>query len=358
MDCVNQDIYTSEARFVFDVINLPIRDALVCDNFAIKPLLDYEEAVALLSEPDATDEITATGFYTVPIEVLQVGDEAPPAGRMYAEFSKRAEVLDLLLSFANRNRIQVVNAVLEVKKGSSDWQRVGGHPVYPLYPGISHRSAWYRDDKELQGFIQRSYGRMVDEFEEYRGGEERNGLRLSLLALRGGREGDIGEMLYLKTWIALEILVGRSLFAESILSGSRFRRLQSDLKSFIYSWFSKAASEQELSEVEREAIDLIVRKIPELNRRAIADSGHRFLSNLFENYPEQTVTLDDVQNFVRVRNEITHTGVGPNRNAESYGFDVGSEHFMLLRLVERAVLAILGEHPLLMKFEWKGRNEP
>jgi hypothetical protein len=114
----------------------------------------------------------------------------------------------------------------------------------------------------------------------------------------------------------------------------------------------RTVTDGHISEDER---DLIVDKIAELNRPASRRQAGEFLSSVFENYPAQIVSDEDLTNFIRIRNEITHSGVMSHRDLQGreYSDAVHAEHMRLKSLMERVFLAMLGQRPNLMKFSWE-----
>ncbi len=62
---------------------------------------------------------------------------------------------------------------------------------------------------------------------------------------------------------------------------------------------------------------LISQKIPELNRPSMKAMAMDFFEAIFASYPARSVSIEDLSEFLRIRNEITHLRT-PKINNEEY----------------------------------------
>jgi hypothetical protein len=317
------------ARIKFDVINLPVRRELHCGPFVLSPVEHIDEAIEALKGFDSEPVVTAVGTFPV--------GEVVSLDNVYAPFWAPAGALECLLSFAQRCHIQFIRPTVEVEVGGR-WESGGWHS-WMLRAGRATGVSWYVTVDELQGFLERSYPKVLDpEFGEAKGMR----LAFAFYALTHG--DDALEVCYLKTWIALEILYSRGTRG-LILSRRAFDRITKRVKESL----KACVDEGLLGDDDRAAIQ---RKLPELNRFSTADLVTRFLQDLFTDYPAQDVTEKEIQRFIQLRNEITHTG-SVARLTEDYMGELHAERMRLKALLERVLLAMLGERPNLMQFSWR-----
>ena len=95
-------------------------------------------------------------------------------------------------------------------------------------------------------------------------------------------------------------------------------------------------------------------KVSELNRMSARRQAAQMFASIFEDYPAQRVSEEDLKRFVTIRNDITHRGVADVPWSElAYEQELHIQHMRLKSLLERAFLALLGERPNLMEFGWE-----
>lgn len=272
---------------------------------------------------------------------------------MSEEFRFRAEVLELLLSFACRRHVQIRFPGLYLQR-DGDWvlhAEGGGWD----FPGATEGVGWYYGEEELAAFLAHAYPRMVDQFDELRGGKQRTGLRLALRLLDTAR-GDLPlELQYLHTAMAFEVLVNASRYSVPIFPEDQFPTIKQAISAALRTLPEEVRpSDEQLKSIEKQ--------FPNLNRLSLMDRAFDFLTATLKPYPKQEVTRSDLRCFIDIRNAITHSGsmrdAGKTCKAsrelkEDYGLHLHTEYMRLKSLLERVVLAMLEYNCRLLDFPWQ-----
>ena len=138
-----------------------------------------------------------------------------------------------------------------------------------------------------------------------------------------------GEVGFLLTWVALEVLANtyaNKIEISSILTPSNFKKVEKAVKETL-----KGLNAQILSEEKR---DLVIQKLPELNRL----STRTKIQGLRGHYGWDFITDSMVDECIKLRNYIMHSG--------NYGhFDrtlIGDLFFRMATAVQLALIDILG----------------
>jgi hypothetical protein len=329
---VTGDSTVQPLRIAFDIVNVPLQRPLAIDAFLLTPVDGVADVLGRLRNFAAESEITATGVFALP--------PVTSMDRAYEPFWRPARVLTLLLSFANRCHIQVVRPTLEAQI-DGQWVRQGWHANL-FREGKAGAVGWYVGQPELEGFLERAYPKLIDPVFA-----EATGLRLALEFVDQARCEVVGEMQYLKTWIALEILYGHAQEGRAqIISANRFEKIRRALRQSLADLGTAGRLQDDELAAMRE-------KLPELNRPSAQRQLLAFCERVFMEYPAQDLNEAEAQRFIRIRNEITHGGVMPSTGGDGYARALSHEHGRLRALVERVVLAMLGEQPNLMEFSWR-----
>lgn len=364
------------ARFFFQVMNLPLDRPLTLDRLHLTPLEDPDNLAQALQVTDATHVLTASGHYDVsqrvPSHIEHRNEFARDAD---AEFTRAADALTILTSFATRRSVQVPKATLyaEMSEGEepadptfvveSDgvrWHYMGGNSLRGVFPGRASGHPWYFTQDELEEFLARNYDRLrlpadppSDE------SPDGTGLRLAMHHLNAARADDWVEWQFLKAWTGLEALIARSPQSRKRLPLSEDRPNEhfEPVREAVKETISTLPGDVRPSRKSREAMFL---KISELNREALLPSAMRFFKETFRSYEHQAVSQDELRKFISIRNSITHTGImdlDALRFPVGFPFDYGSvlpsKQSELESLVEKIVLALLGEHPHTMNVPWQ-----
>ncbi|HZU12259.1 MAG TPA: hypothetical protein VFB58_05425 [Chloroflexota bacterium] len=358
------------ARFFFDVTNLPLERDLASHGFVISALPDPKGLAKSLAETDATHVTTGHGHYDLSIEAPGPGEDVNPFIRAAdTQFGRAADALTILLSFASRRSVQFLDPHLYVEVSDDEppvpphlvvesdavvWRYFGGTSLRGVFPGRAYGHPWYFTQDELEGFLDRNFDRLLRESDES-SADESAGLRLAMHHLNASRVDDWLEWKFEKAWTALEGLIGRSPESRKRLPlpQEQFRKVREKIKEAI----NTLPDEIRPGRSERDAMSA---KIGELNREAIIPSAMRFFKRVFAEHEYQEVTEADLRTFLAIRNSITHTGIMdldalklPVGFPYDYGTVLPHEHERLDSLVERVVLALLGERPHLMDVPWQ-----
>lgn len=239
-------------------------------------------------------------------------------------------VMERLLTFAHRCHIQIVHPTYEVQT-ETGWRPRGGHS-YLFQDGRARGVSWYIYHEALEQFLDRSFPKMMDP-----GFRESTALMLSLAFYDQIFSDRITELQYLKTWLALEILISRGVKNTTVLPTTRFNPVRDRINAAL----SSARDAGLLSEDEE---GLFMRKVGNLNELNLARKGEAFFTRVFASYNAQDVTLEEFSRFVSIRNHISHTGT-MRANYDNYAQVLHHEFVRLKALLERVVLALLGGTP-------------
>lgn len=336
------DFMQGRAEYRFSLLNLTLNAEFSCGPFTITPLED-NEGLMDRDGPRGDDNVrSGRGKYDIDGTAPDNGAYNAWANQAYDEFARRAEVIDLLLSFAQRRHVQIFEPHIYVQK-NGEWQFRGGGRLYPVYRGSFRGLPWYLREADLIAFMQHSYRRMTDELDEVQGGEQSLGLRLALRLLDAARmtEMEALEVQYLKLWMAFEILVNAATSGGRIVDTTSFSTVKKEVQAAIRPILKKHG-------LTKDQRDAIYTKLGELNRRSAGERAHLFLMDKFAPYPIQQVRESDVARWVDIRNAITHRGIMQIHDPDSeygrtrdYAQTLGHEYFRLKSVLERVIWALL-----------------
>jgi hypothetical protein len=322
---------SGRTRFAFGVMNLALQRDIRCGRFVLTPIPSRQEELSRRTSLDSEPVVSAIGTLTLPVSV-----DADAAWE-YVDGQPVNEIM-LLLSFAQRRYVDIVNPELQVLRDGT-WQFWATRFHIPL-PGNPQGVSWLFGHDELQAFVDRCLPLVA---EADRGGSQ--GLRVALQLYRTNFRDDYVEMHYLKTWMALEVLYARHEAGGLIVDPARFKGVERGIKMALKALQSQGM----LIDEERR---LMQEKVAELNRLAARRQALRFFANVFAQYPAQRVTDDDLKTFIEIRNHITHAGVMASPIEGGYGTTLNHQHGRLRSLLERVLLALLGQEANLMAFSW------
>lgn len=294
------------------------------------------------------------GWFDLP-EQAPSGDAYHAFARSaFHAFARHAEVLDLLLSFAHRRHVQIRDPAIYVLE-NEQWIYRGGGALYADFAGRSDGGAWYHGDAELRAFLAHAYSRMIDDFDEVRGGTEKTGLRLALRLLDSSR-GDISaELSFLEAAIALDVLVNASQYSRTILEKHQFDAVHETLTAAL----TQLPGELNLT---AEQVKAVTKQIPGLNYANFIDRAEPFLQTVLYGHSQQSVRRKDLRCFIEIRNAITHYGSMkdaaencgvPKEMKGDYAYVLLSQYQRLVSLLERVVLALLTVETDLMTIPWQ-----
>lgn len=320
-----------QSRFVFGVLNLPLRQDLICGPFKLSPIPRGQEALKEMSSLDTESIWSADGVLPLPESI----DMSNPWD--YID-QQPLVAMTLLLSFAERRFVEIVEPQVE-KLVDGQWQASNYRSHLPL-TGNPKGASWHNGHDHLQEFMNRCMPILSDQEQG-----QKQGLQLALQFYRTNFRPDFLEMQYLKTWMALEILYSRHLTSASIMERSRFKRVTKAIRLTL----KDCKEDMFLKEHERL---LMQDKLSEINRLSARRQGLRFFEGIFKEYPAQIVTEEDMRTFVNIRNDITHRGVMCDEGDQEYANRLHEQHRRLMRLLERTFLALMGQDANLMTFSW------
>jgi hypothetical protein len=324
-------LHSSEStRIRFGVINLPIRRALRCGPFLLEPIEDIKEALERLKAFEPGPEITAVGTFA-----LQNVDSLDKA---WNQFWQPVGALELLLTFAHRCHIQIVEPVIEVRTDIG-WNETGWH-IYWIRHGSAKASPWYITQSELEEFLARSYPKLLEP-----GISDEQGLRLALTFYGQIFADIVAEVQFLNTWLAFEILYSANIERTKLLSKKIFAAVRRRIDSVLNDGLADGLLQQS-------QLDALKSKISALNQTGVTQQVHKFLQKTFASYPAQEVTSEELARFYQIRNEIMHGG-SMRTYEKDYVQELHEEQMRLKALLERIVLGMLGERPNLMEFSWR-----
>lgn len=335
------------ARCFFWIDGLSLRREFTCGQFTLLPS-------ALLPALGSHLAPSTVGWYDL--------SEKAPTGDAYDEFAKRAfdgfaahaEILDLLLSFANRRHVQVKDPGIYVCE-DGQWVYRGGGGLYPDFHGAADGTPWYHGEGELCAFLLHAYPRMIYDFHEYRGGQQDTGLRLSLRLLDASRGEQAAETSFQHAATALEIMVNAADRDPKTVSKDRFAVIEARIRALLIDLFS----EKQLTSAEMDSMN---KQTQTLNIPTYRDRADDFLKLVLQDYPLQRVSRKDMSCFTMIRNAITHSGTmqdaasscePPKNMTQGYTDVLLTQYQRLVSLLEHVVLARLGYDAELMKIEWQ-----
>jgi hypothetical protein len=323
-------------RYIFNMLNLPLKDEVKYGPFTLKPIDEGQAELRKRRSMDSDPVISAIGELPIPEEVGR--DE-----RWSYVDSQPLREMELLLSFAERRYVEAYNPSIQ-RYENGEW-KFDSWRQHLSHFGQPHGVAWYVRQSDLQAYMERCLPILSD---QERG--KKSGLLLALEMFRSNFQDDFVELQYLKTWIALEILYSRYFKRDRILTEGRFARVRRAVRVVLI----ELQGEGQLDEAQ---FGLITAKLPELNRQAAADQALRFVDEILAEYPAQDVTSDEMQLFVKIRNSITH-GLTAGLPEDAYGDRLHEEHMRLKSLLERIILAMLGQDANLLTFSWRYWMQP
>lgn len=245
--------------------------------------------------------------------------------------------LELSLSFAERRFVEVGTIHFESFVGKS-WEVVSRHAVYPL-GGNSYGVSWHHGESHLQQFLTNAHQKLTDE----RWTEE-TGILLSLQLFRSTYRNSFAELEYLQTWTALEIIVSR-LEEQKILSDKEFESIREKLKLCLRSL-------RDAGTIDHADYVAMNEKLSELNRKSIKNQSLNVLTSLFEAFPEQNITSEDLKTFISIRNSLTHGSKIAVPDGMDYGRYIHEQQGRLSSLLERVYLVLFEQDANLMSFGW------
>lgn len=326
-----------QARFVFGVLNLPLREELVCGPFTLVPIPDGQEELKKRKGMDTESVWSADGVLPLPEDISlrdpwSYIDEQP------------LQAMQLLLSLAERRFVEIIEPQVQ-KFVDGEWRFSNGRFHLPQY-GNPHGTSWHHGHAHLQEFVNQCLPIVAD---PERG--EKQGLRLALQFYRTNFRDDFVELQYLKSWLALETLYSQHIGSTTIMGSSRFRRISKAIKMLLSNCQAKGFIE------EHEQL-LMQEKLGEINRLSARVQALQFFENIFQNYPALAVTEEDMRTFVRIRNDITHRGLMTHDGEDDYGDVLHDQHMRLQSLLERVFLAVMGQDANLMTFSWTHWRAP
>ncbi|MGH2548207.1 MAG: hypothetical protein ACRDHN_02395 [Thermomicrobiales bacterium] len=325
----------SNSRYIFGVTNLPLTEELRCGRFILNPIPEGQEDLKKLNSMSAECEgvVSAAGRLDIPDELSGSNAWA------YVDDQKWGHV-ELLLSFAHRRSIQMVRPQL-IRRSGHKWSWAGTRAHFAL-PGNPDGVSWYFGHDELQTFMNDCLPQLSTKDDD-----GRSPLVQALNFFCTNYREDFVELQYLKTFMAFEILYSSYGDDPRILSDRTFesvvaKPLRSRLKDISAEVLSNEAQEKMRD------------KIPELNRSPARRQASAFLERTFADYPAQRVSVEDVGQFIKIRNQIAHSGRMDHREVDREYSDVLYEQYMRLSsLMERVFLARMGQRPNLMEFTWE-----
>jgi len=318
-------------RFVFGMLNLPLRQELACGPFTLTPIPEGQEELNIRGSMDTDPVYSAEGLIPLPNDI----DQSDPWS--YID-QQPIQAMELLLSFAERRFVEIVDPQVQIRWGD-EWRVSNSRFHMPLL-GNPYGVSWHHGHAHLQEFMNRCLPIVAD---PERGG--RQGLRLALQFYRTNFRHDFVELQYLKSWLSLEILYSRHFDMKTIMEANRFRRISRAIKGLLENCHEKGYIEEH----ERAPMN---EKLGEINRLSARMLGLRFFEDVFRDHPAQVVTEEDMKTFVRVRNDITHRGVMVHDGDDGYGQVHNQEHGRLQALLERVFLAMMGQDANLLTFSW------
>jgi hypothetical protein len=322
-----------EARITFLALNFGVSRRLICDPFEFYPrALDDDEArlLNMLYSRRRSPIPLALGHFRL--------EPRNPDAEGWQQFLESAIAMELLLSFAHRSMIQFAGPTWEVRRDEA-WETVGWHR-YPLAAGGGPGASWYGGLAGLEGFLQRSYPKIMD-----RPSADATGLRLALAYYREIHSRVPIEIAYMNTWTAFEILWRRNSVETRPLPKTTFRSVARQMQHFVDELISNGLAD--------DAGKMLKTRIPELNRTRQAYQAKSFTDEVFASYPTQDVRIDELGTFFRLRHGLVHAGSATSGSDSVDATRIEIEQMRLKALLERVILAMLNEHPNLMNFSWR-----
>jgi hypothetical protein len=327
---------STEMRVRFEVVNLPIRQPLRVAQFEISPREGIEQRLKRLQGFMPDTEVTADGIYAV--------HGAPSPASAFEAFRQDMRALELLLTFAHRCHVQAINPCVEVFD-RNEW-RFAYWGTYLEFPGRANAAPWYGHQLELASFLGRAYPQLRNE------AFVKDTRLLLALSLYDQALGELRlEIEYLKRWMALEILVGDYRQSSSpppleqkLFDAAVRPRLRSVLKEL--------NDEGRITTGQEKWLAGQVKGLNSPSRSRDAHDIKAFLDSVFMSYPAQQIDLLEINRFFQIRNAIVHRG-WMDLDADDVGTELGEESGRLRSLLERVILARLGESPNLMNFSWR-----
>jgi hypothetical protein len=267
------------------------------------------------------------------------------------DFFARANLLRLLLSFALGRHIEIVRPSIYLQQ-EGEWQHRGGGNLMSQYPPSPANVPLVSGREELANFVEHAYRRMVNDFDELGITPQTRGLALALRLLNSSWSTVGLELKYLQSWMAFEILVTHAPASQPMFEGKEFKPVRATLSITL----------KELEERGKLSSDQRVRMsemLAVLQRPSIARRSQEFLDYVFERYPAQKVSREDLRRFIGIRDSIAHAGSATSAevlydDAESsdYGFLLHRQRMRLTALLERVVFAMLNFECDLLSEPW------
>jgi hypothetical protein len=322
----------TQARFVFGVMNLPLRRDLTCGPFILSPVPEGQAELMKRGSMDREPVFSAEGVMPIPDEL--------ESGNFWAYIEQQPiNQTQLLLSLAERRYVEVFSPTIQ-HWIDGEWQDTGSRFDMPL-GGNPHGVSWHHGHDHLQEYMSRCLPILAD---PERG--EKQGLRLAIQFYRTNFRDDFVELQYLKSWLALETLFSRHRDSASILNRSRFDKISKAIGILLKNCQTKGLIEEGERVLMRD-------KLNEINRLSAKVQALRFFEDVFKDHPAQVVTQEQMDTFAAVRNGITHQGVMRHKGEGDYGDVLNHHHGRLKSLLERTFLAMMGQDANLMSFSWE-----
>lgn len=290
------------------------------------------------------------GWYEIPT-LAPINGYSVWANDVSLDFFGRANLLNLLLSFVLRRHVEMAAPGIYLME-DGEWHYRGGGGQLLSFPSGSPGSALVSGTDELKSFLEHSYFRMVNDFDELQVTRRTRRLALALRLLISSRSTVGLELEYLQTWMAFEILVTHSAASEPMFKGNEFKPVRDALSATL----KDLEREEKLSSDQRVKMSEM---LAALQRPSITRRSREFFDQVFDRFQVQQVSRDDLRRFIGIRDSIAHAGsvrfaeaLDGDSDSANYSQLLHRQHIRLTALLERVILAMLDFECDLLNAPW------
>jgi hypothetical protein len=323
---------TRVLRYYCEFTNLRLENEFQVGNMLISPIDEAQDSLKKVSSTQERSLATATGVVPMPL-----GAHLEMA--MDLAQKENADTICLLMSLFSRCYVGIGRSVIQQFTGD-EWIRLSEPIRFPPLARVKPR-LMRGVEGGIAGFVVRSLPKVISDHEN-----DDKGILRALRFYATTYQRDFSETLYLKIWIAFEILYSRHAGKANILGSSNAKKIRRAFASSVVEMVESGS----ITEAER---DLILEKIPELNRRSASNQALEFIADVLAEYPDLRISEGKIRLFSKVRNEITHMG-HPDLavSDEEYQKRLHLYRVHLGSFVASIMMVLLDEEPDLGSWYW------